>query len=606
MKRSKITILLAIVLGMTFHSCLDLEPQDQLGGKNMWTSVNDYKQFANTFYSWTRDFSSVVYDGTHSDKRSDLITYQSYNEFSRGINSIPSSDANYTDNYKHIRRTNLLLQNAEAYAKPEDIKQYIGEAYFFRAYSYFDLLQLYGDVIITKKPLDITDPEMKVKRNDRSEVVDLIIDDLNHAVENLPAFKELTTEEEGRISKEGAQAFLSRVALYEGTWQKSRNGNQNTQRSANLLDIAAKAARTVIDAKYGYTFRLSVPNNRNVYPYLARTVIDAKYGYTFRLFGTDSETKILGDSAQKYMFILENEKSNPAGIKKSSNHEYIFARRHDQVLASIGKNITQECLANVQWVTRKFANLYLCDDGLPIEKSGRFQKYDKKVSEFLNRDNRMRYTLLKPGTRYWGNKFGRTSWQWDETDLKTSKVYDPASGTCYGNQKWSAERVVPDTQEGYDFPLIRYAEVLLNYAEAIYERDDKIENEDLNISLNLVRQRVNTNMPALTNELTQAHGLDMRTEIRRERTVELFNEGFRIDDLKRWKTAENEMPQTMLGIKWKGTEYESWNTTFSLNDEGCVVVETGRQWADKNYLYPLPSDQLQLNPTLGQNPGWGE
>ena len=240
---------------MTFHSCLDLEPQDQLGGKNMWTSVNDYKQFANTFYSWTRDFSSVVYDGTHSDKRSDLITYQSYNEFSRGINSIPSSDANYTDNYKHIRRTNLLLQNAEAYAKPEDIKQYIGEAYFFRAYSYFDLLQLYGDVIITKKPLDITDPEMKVKRNDRSEVVDLIIDDLNHAVENLPAFKELTTEEEGRISKEGAQAFLSRVALYEGTWQKSRNGNQNTQRSANLLDIAAKAARTVIDAKYGYTFR---------------------------------------------------------------------------------------------------------------------------------------------------------------------------------------------------------------------------------------------------------------------------------------------------------------------------------------------------------------
>ena len=64
MKRSKITILLAIVLGMTFHSCLDLEPQDQLGGKNMWTSVNDYKQFANTFYSWTRDFSSVVYDGT--------------------------------------------------------------------------------------------------------------------------------------------------------------------------------------------------------------------------------------------------------------------------------------------------------------------------------------------------------------------------------------------------------------------------------------------------------------------------------------------------------------------------------------------------------------
>ena len=89
MKRSKITFFLTIVLGITLHSCLDMEPQDQLGGKNMWTSVNDYKQFANTFYSWTRDFSSVVYDGTHSDKRSDLITYQSYNEFSRGKNKLP-------------------------------------------------------------------------------------------------------------------------------------------------------------------------------------------------------------------------------------------------------------------------------------------------------------------------------------------------------------------------------------------------------------------------------------------------------------------------------------------------------------------------------------
>ena len=499
---------------------------------------------------------------------------------SNGGGTAPESSGSWGGPYGQIRDCNILLEKAEEYAGDKNaISHAVGTAHFFRAWQYFKLLKTYGGVPIADHSLDLTDPTLQAPRNSRYEVANFIINDLKEAVKLLTKEKDIPDADKGKISKEAAQSFLARVALYEGTWQKSRNGNQNTQRSANLLDIAAKAARTVIDAKYGYTFRL---------------------------FGTDSETKILGDSAQKYMFILENEKSNPAGIKKSSNHEYIFARRHDQVLASIGKNITQECLANVQWVTRKFANLYLCDDGLPIEKSGRFQKYDKKVSEFLNRDNRMRYTLLKPGTRYWGNKFGRTSWQWDETDLKTSKVYDPASGTCYGNQKWSAERVVPDTQEGYDFPLIRYAEVLLNYAEAIYERDDKIENEDLNISLNLVRQRVNTNMPALTNELTQAHGLDMRTEIRRERTVDLFNEGFRIDDLKRWKTAENEMPQTMLGIKWKGTEYESWNTTFSLNDEGCVVVETGRQWADKNYLYPLPSDQLQLNPTLGQNPGWGE
>ena len=100
-----------------------------------------------------------------------------------------------------------------------------------------------------------------------------------------------------------------------------------------------------------------------------------------------------------------------------------------------------------------------------------------------------------------------------------------------------------DNFEGFDYPIIRYAEVLLNYAEAVYERDGKIEDKDLNISLNLVRTRVNPNMPGLTNKLVNDNGLSMREEIRRERTVELFHEGFRLDDLKRWKTAEVEMPQ---------------------------------------------------------------
>ena len=558
--------ILILILGCLTHSCLDLDPKDQIADGNYWNSVTDYKLFANQFYSWTRDFSNSVYDAPHSDKRSDLIVDKGgTNVYSNGTNSIPASDNNYTDNYNRIRRANILLQKAETYDNPTDIAQYVGEAKFFRAYCYFELLQLYGDAIITKTPLDVTDPELKASRNDRSEVADLIIQDLKDAAGLLSA---TSAVESGRVGSEGAWAFLSRVALYEGTWQKFRG---NTVRGKELLDIAANAAKEVINSK---KFSLYAP-------------------------------VILGDSAQKYMFILEDVKSNPAGLQKSSNTEYIFSRRHDETLNPINKNITKECLANAQMISHKFAALYLCQDGLPIDKSpNMFMGYDKIESEYLNRDNRMIYTLCKPGTRYWGNKFGRTSWQWDEVDLKTSKLYDPASGTCYGNQKWSAERVVPDTQEGYDFPLIRYAEVLLNYAEAVYERDDKIENEDLNISLNQVRQRVNGSMPALTKEFAQTHGLDMRTEIRRERTVELFNEGFRIDDLKRWKTAENEMPQAMLGIKWKGTQYESWNTPFSLNDDGCIVVETGRQWADKNYLYPLPSDQLQLNPNLGQNPGW--
>ena len=122
-----------------------------------------------------------------------------------------------------------------------------------------------------------------------------------------------------------------------------------------------------------------------------------------------------------------------------------------------------------------------------------------------------------------------------------------------------------------------------------------------------VIKRVNPNMPDLTNAFVSANNLDMRTEIRRERTVEFYDENFRIDDLKRWKTAEEEMPMNLTGVKWRGTEYETkWSDASSktMDAEGCIIYEQGRVWEEKHYLYPLPIDQLKLNPNLKQNPGW--
>ena len=565
--------ILVMALGCLTYSCLDLDPKDQIADGNYWQEASDFKLFANQFYGWTRDFSNSVYDAPHSDKRSDLILDKSgTNVYSNGTNSIPTGDNNYTDNYNRIRRTNILLQKAESYGNQSDIEQYIGEAKFFRAYCYFELLQLYGDVIITKKPLDVTDPEMKVARNDRSEVVDFMIQDLKDAAGQLPL---TSAVENGRVGSEGAWAFLSGVALYEGTWQKFRG---NEARGKELLDVAAKAAKEVINSK---NFSLYTP-------------------------------AILGDSAQKYMFILEDVKSNPAGLLKASNTEYIFSRRHDETLNPIGKNITKECLANAQQIAQKFAALYLCQDGLPIEKSSLYLfKVDGIIAhEYQNRDNRMLYTLCVPGGYYWSNENSRVNWTSDAADKASASIkgYSPANGSGYANQKWAAERKVQTNSEGYDYPVIRYAEVLLNYAEAVYERDDAISDDDLNISLNLVRNRINKSMPKLSNNLVTANGLNMREEIRRERTVELFNEGFRIDDLKRWKTAETEMPKDFLGIKWTGTEYATkWpNVSYAKNSDGYIILETGRKWESKHYLYPLPTDQLQLNPNLKQNPGWGE
>ncbi len=572
MKKYTLNAILILLVGCLFQSCLDLEPKDLVADGNYWQTPTDFKLFANQFYGWTRDFGNSVYDAPHSDKRSDLIMDKGgVNVYSNGTNTIPAKDNNYTDAYNRIRRTNILLEKAESYPVREDIRQFIGEAQFFRAYCYFELLQLYGDAIIIKKPLDTTSPELQVARNDRGEVADFIIQDLTDAAGLLPSTTEV---ENGRIGSEGAWAMLSRVALYEGTWQKFRN---NAERGKTLLDVAAKAADKVIISR------------------------------KFSLFSPT----ILGDSAQKYMFILEDVKSNPAGLMKNANTEYIFSRRHDEVLAPIGKNITVECLANAQLISHKFAALYLCQNGLPIDKAGeQFKGYDKIDSEYQNRDHRMRYTLCKPYDTFWSHEKSRIDWTGSAAEMAGAAIKNlvPTSGSGYNNQKWSTERKVQTTKEGYDYPIIRYAEVLLNYAEAVYERDGSITDDDLNKSLNLVRNRVNPKMPKLSNAFVEIHNLDMRTEIRRERTVELFNEGFRIDDLKRWKTAEDEMPMDFLGIKWTGTEYQNkWsNVSYPRNSEGFIVLETGRKWEDKHYLYPLPVDQLQLNPKLKQNPGWEE
>lgn len=566
--KSFIKYIAAGVIALSCVSCLDLTPKDQLSDPDLWSKPGDFENLANKFYDWIPTFDRT-YGDWHADKSSDLLRDKGgTNTLSNGTNTIPQNDGTYTDTYKHVRRCNLLLEKAESYPNPEEIRQSVGEAYFFRAYSYFEFVQKFGDAIIVDKVIDVDDPRMNAKHNDRGEVIDFIISDLRKASELMLSTSEIA---EGRVGREGADAFLSRVALYEGTWQKFRG---NDARGKELCSIAAEAAKKVMDSG------------------------------KFELFAPVS----LGDSAQKYMFILEDVTSNPAGLNKASNKEYIIKRCYHATLKTTGKNLTTEVLANAQYVTAKLVDMYLCSDGLPISVSPLFKGYETIKSEWLNRDNRMRYTLMRPGDNFWNNteKNSRIDWSGSADELKRAKYsnFNPwAPG--YFPQKWATERQCNDKDESYDFPVLRYAEVLLNYAEAVYERDGRISDEDLDISLNLTRTRINKKMPKLSNSLVSANGLDMREEIRRERTIELFQEGFRIDDLKRWKTAEKEMPMDMLGIMWIG-EWKSKNPNpgYSANADGRLIIETGRVWAEKNYLHPIPVEQLQLNPNLGQNPGW--
>lgn len=560
-------------LGLAATSCLDLDPKDQLADPDMWGNSSDFVNFANKFYDYLPSFTQV-YDGNiHADMRSDLMRHKDgNNNISRGDYNMGAGDGDYTNSYKAIRRTCLLIEKAQGYANTAEIRQPLGEAHFFRAWNYFFLVQKFGDVILVDHSLDTDDPLMSAPRNDRGEVIDFVIEDLRKAIGYLKSVSDI---EEGRVGTEAASAFLSRVALYEGTWQKFRG---NDTRANQLLDIAAKAAKDVIDSK------------------------------KFEIF----EPAALGDDAYRYMFILETgAKCNPAGLDKKANKEYIIKRCYDITLKTSGQNLTTTALANAWFGTSKLADMYLCTDGLPTEVSAKFRGYDTKRSEWENRDNRMNNTLMRPGDTFWNNAKNncRLDWSGSEEELKRAKYTNFTPwGSGYMIYKWATERECADRNESYDFPVLRYAEVLLNYAEAVYERDGKISNADLDMTINKTRLRVNKNngMPKLTNELVSAHGLDMRTEIRRERTVELFQEGFRIDDLKRWKTAESEMPMNQTGIRWEGEWVSAManHGGYALDAQNHLILESGRTFEQKHYLYPLPVDQQQLNPNLGQNEGW--
>ena len=565
------------LMAMAMSSCLDFSPEAQMNDNTVWNSASNFQLFANQFYSYTHDIQSgdsyqyAVSDGPHSDTRSDLIAGANVNVYSQGTNTIPQSDNNYKNLYKHIYYTNLLLKNAANFGDQASIAVPVAEAKFFRAYCYFELVQLYGNAILLTEPVDMDSPKMNATRDDRGVVIDQCVKDLQEAAAALPE----TASEAGRLTKDAANAFLSRVALFEGTWQKfhtgGANATENSERVTSLLNTAKTAAKAVME------------------------------GGRYKLFYNEK----LGTESYRYMFILEDVQCNPAGLTTKDNTEYILARRH-RLADGVNLNITKAYLTNAVYPTRKLANMYVCQDGLPIEKSSLFKGYDQATSEFQNRDNRMLTTLAKRGDKVWDNTAEHCRTAWDDSDLSRAKEVGATSNSGYQTHKWAVERQVNDRFESMDFPVIRYAEVLLNFAEAIYELQGRISDSDLDKSVNLVRQRSNPNMVKLSNALVDNHGLSMREEIRRERTVELAFEGFRIDDLKRWATAPVEMPQTQVGVKWKGTQFETlWaNQSRQLDSEGCIILYDNRQWDDKLYLYPLPSDQLQLNPNIGQNPGW--
>ncbi len=575
-------------------SCMDFQPISSLGDEYVWTSEANFQLFANQFYAWDRGFSSLI-SGTYMEPRADLITgYATQNDYSQGVYTVSSTDSSYGTYYTRIYYCNLLLENAASYSDQESISTPMGEAYFYRGNMYFELLRLWGGVPLITKTLDIDSPELYYAQATRGEIIDQIISDYQTAIEYLPE----TASETGRLTKNIALSNLARIALYEGTWQKFHshcaggkedgNGNfsydsfgrydeadviANTERSSYLLAIALDAAEQVMDSGAYQLFR--------------------------------NET--LGDDSYRAMFNLEDAaQCNIANVGKSANTEYIHVDRNrdgDTMTA-----VTHSLMYNSWVVTRKMADMYLCTDGLDISVSSLFQGRADYQDEFVNRDPRMESCLLVYTDQYWLCD-GRFRVYWDDTDYENMHDADKVGYTGYWNAKWGTQRECIDSYETMDFPIMRYAEILLIYAEATFELNNAITDEELNRSINLIRERVS--MPYLNNQTTTYSGnnTSMRREIRRERSVELYCEGFRLDDIKRWAKGSDEMPGDLEGVLHTGTRYESqWqfsDSELGASSDGYVIFRSSRVWDDsKHYLYPFPTTTLQLNESLMQNAGW--
>lgn len=599
-----------LITGAGCNDMLDLEPKTDPSDATLWKSPEDYELAANKFYEYlprlmdfkdkfgdgrSPDDAVLVLDGiVDRDKQADLVFgATTKNEVSNSSYQIPAADNFYEIYYSRLRAINYLLDHAKSYSNQNAIKQYVAEAHFFRAWSSYLFFRDFGPGCIVESVLDINSPEVTGPRASRDDFFNWMMRDLEMAVANLSYESELqaTSVNIGRISKGAAQALLARITLHEGTWQKYHYSN--TSRANTLLQRAINNADSVMT--------------------------DPKHGY--ELFYNAQ----MGKESYRWMFILENEaQSNPYKVKKESNKEYILKNRMHEMLRQSNQNVTHTYQSSHLSGTRKLIEMYLDDEGLPIDKSkGRYQGYTTFDSYLQNRDPRMQQCFRVIGNTYWSYGVnGRINWTGDAADLATQWILvDNSPG--FFNQKWCTERAMADAySDGFDVPIIRLGEICLIYAEALYEKNGSISDADLDKSINLLRDRVK--MPHLTNGFASANGLNMLTEIRRERAVELYAEGLRLDDLRRWKTAETEMSGDLTGVPyftgspWSKNKvftyngvpyaYKALNVSGKLTADGYYIYEpsSDRTFEQKYYMKPIPYNQIALYPpgVLEQNPGW--
>ncbi len=464
---------------------------------------------------------------------------------------------------------------------------YEGTARFWRAWQYFEMVKEFGAVPWYDEPIDPEDMEQLYKpRDSREFVMDKVLEDLNFACEHCYDSGDWISG--ARINRYIALAYKSRVCLFEGTYRKYHSVDPSTGKAWEDTESSEKFLREAAEAAYE----------------LMETGV-------YSLVNNPSQV------ATQYRALFTQEKLN--------RQEVIWGREMSEALTTF-HDLTWRYTSGSygqRWsLDQDFVKTYLNLDGSRHTASG-----ETFTEEIKNRDYRLSQQIITPGyTKVIGGETMPTA-----PDFSVTLTGYQVIKFNLDDKKFESANISYNS-----LPIIRYAEVLLNYAEAkaeLHEFDDDVWDK----TVRLVRERagVSGNRPSSADPyLKEYYGIEDCDilEIRRERAIELLLEGRRWDDLMRWHLGEK------LNKQWYGIYIPALDTPYDLNGDGtndvCVTdgkagSETGvfyitldsqyslengtsgrlmysvtRNFEEKRYLRPVPKTALNINPALGQNYYW--
>jgi len=528
------------VLLLLLAGCEDLDqaPENQFTDSTYWTSVDKAQTFLNTAYSQMQKSQYFFYNEALSDN--------AYN--GRGDNAGAASigagiydpslgriKEEWNDRYAGIKTCNLILENIDRVpnANPAVIAKMKAEARFLRAFQHFQLTTWFGDIPLLQK-----DPSLEeaasVTRTSHAEVINFILSELDAVISVLPKNTQYTPAERGKITAGAAAALKARVLLYEGRW-------------ADVVQVTEQL--------------------------MAKT-----YG-EYSLF-----------PSYEGLFQTQNEYSSEDILSLQFVPQFrMWGEFFDMAPLSAGARL------NALAPTQELVDSYVMLNGKRINEGG--SGYNEN-NPYVNRDPRLTYTVVYDQYK-WKEADGSIRTIGIKPGSSTGSAADEfvqgssATPTGYYTRKYYDTQHLTSLQSGLNLMLIRYADVLLMYAEAKNELD-QMNSAVWDQTVRALRVRAGFTDAAALSFNAALGKAGLKEVIRNERRTEFGMEGLRIFDIRRWKIAENVLNGYAHGAKFG----------ISSVDNGYLRVNLRTFDPDKHYLWPIPRDERLINTNLSQNPNW--